>query len=269
MRNSSSRKTVSIIICFCYSKNDSIETLPSTDMDLFMSYNVAKKIDSKNIFVITDVNENPRMSKYTKKIVDGEVDGRILDLIDDLKDSGHYIGYENRKKTIRDIETKIKGADRLFLYISCHGVSGNIILPDDDKISSEDLRKVLTENTNRKCKIFSIIDCCDFTGLYMPLVFRNGDYRSNKPYIVCTQSILIFLSSTLGNRSLSRRSGSDFTVSVLNKIEPCITMSEMKREVEGINIFSSFPEMALWTWVFGFKITAKIEGNCILVEKHL
>lgn len=256
-----------ILIGFEYDKNNKFLGLPGIIIDLYQMYKIGTNIAPDNIFIITDIERNPKTKILKNAVLEGIVDENILDFIDDIKESHKYIKYCNLNNFIQNIINIYKNSKQIVLYFTGHCISGNIILPDNTSLSYEDLLNILITYTNINAEILIIMDCCESTDMGLPymlqLKIKSSIYRltSNKNKIFPKQKIIYISSSIKDENSISHKDGSFFTrvlykqfknknsslVSILN----IINNEYLLKYNQTASIYSSFPNIKyIWYWLF-------------------
>lgn len=268
MHGDSSTGVVSVLIGFKYHGNHhNRQTLPSTEIDLYMMRNMATQMKSDKIIIITDLVENPSTSKYTKMIVEGKVDDKILTMIDDMKSCGQYFKYSSWENASTLISSATKNATKVFFYMSCHGIEGNMLLPVSGAVVPSAIRKVAIPRSDPNLNCFIVMDCCESTGLSLPFVYKGRDYRTNTLDNIIQSKVILVTSSTIGTKSVSRSRGSDFTVELVKMMKKTKSVAQIFSSIECMSVFSTFPEFRLWGWIYGVSINAYVEDNCIVIER--
>lgn len=256
-----------ILIGFKYQGNyPERERLPSTEMDLYVAYKFAMKCKPNNILVITDVVNNPNAKLYISKVIEGKIPEDFLCFIDDIKDAKHYVEYKSKKQLITLLDNVVNMSDNVFLYISSHGLNGEILLPKKSSITNKELRNIIIPRSDKSLKYLVVVDCCQFNGSFLPFSVKYGDYRTNNLDAITETNVILFSSSNITGRSISRYTGSDFTMKFFDIIEKTKDVIDIIKQTD-CYVFSTNIIFKLWLWIYGYEIDVKLENNCIVVER--
>lgn len=282
-----------LLIGFEYLKSKRWKSLPGIPVDLYQAYRYTENISkntSKKVLVFTDIDSDYNTTILQQAIFDGYVDSGLLSFVEDIKDKKHYNKYISTTKngyTVNNfdktISTFVKNIDRLIIYYTGHGKSGDIILPDDTHVSLIYLKQLIVNNSNKNCQIVSILDCCESNGMSLPFVFdfftlkeltnkTNGIWKQNNNDFN-HQEIICISSSHIEENSSATKSGSIFTQLLFSYLSSSslsssslssgylsssslssggnkyITVTDLMRNIKGIYIHGSYPNIKLiWGW---------------------
>jgi hypothetical protein len=247
-----------LLIGFEYHKNKQWDTLPGIPVDLYQVYTYIKYLNRFKILIYTDLSKDHKTDVLKRAIVDGYVDSGLLSFIEDIKTRNEHQLYltegsngyffNNFDETFIKF---IKGLDRLFLYYTGHGKSGNIILPDGTHVGMEYIKSLLNEHMKTNCQIVSIFDCCEFDGLSL----------TSPP----TSNHISIGSTTISQEIVTTKTGSEFTRLVISLFK------DKKMSLENYEyVFTSHPNIKyLWNWfifLYHNNITVNIDNNLSIIK---
>ena len=246
-----------LLIGFEYTESKKWKALPGIPVDLYQAYNYTKNI-TKNILVFTDIKDDYNTTILQKAILDGYVDSGLLSFIEDIKEKKQYIPYLSTTKNgynINNFDNTVQGfvsnLDKLIVYYTGHGKSGDIILPDNTHVSLLYLKYLLTGSTNRNCQIVSILDCCESDGMELSFNYSSDGVWKHINNNFNDQEIMCISSSHIEEDSTATKAGSIFTrllFRFLNE-KKYITINDLINN-DGIYIHASYPNIRLiWGWV--------------------
>ena len=243
------KKKKALLIVFMYQSCDltDYDELPGALIDLYLSYQHAKRIGCDNIKIITDLKDDQKTDLLVRAMVDKIVDHHIIEFIDDMKKAkilNLYTGINRLNELVKNFVTK---SDQLFVYFSGHALDGDMILPDSKvryqkipsyseetgltmlntvKIEEDNIhhyslytfRQLLCDATNESCEHFIVLDCCQSDGMLLSFRFcvDNNIFKlSPSPERKYTKkNILCLSSSSHVENSISTRNGSVFSISL-------------------------------------------------------
>jgi len=220
------------------------------------------------IYTMTDIIEN-----YISLRTIRENDPKMKDFLQYLSDKTFVknISLDNFQNSLKNI--LCKGDDKYIIYYSGHGINGNILLPNDDKLPMSDFLKIISMYTKPNTQIFIILDCCDVTNLFLPFEFKNNKFKYSEESNLFEQIIMLISSSRGNEKSISTFEGSIFTKFFFEKketfnINKCIQSltDEISRDIQNIikegnlsnncqipniSLYTSYITFPIiWPWVF-------------------
>lgn len=253
-------KIGALLIGFEYIKTNRWKSLPGIPVDLYQAYSYCSTI-TKNILVFTDIEKDHNTNILQKSIIEGHTDSGLLSFIEDIKFNRQYVLYEYIKKnnyitnnfdqTVSEFVNKF---DKLIIYYTGHGKSGDIILPDNTHVGLSYLKSLIKTQ-----QMLAIIDCCESNGMCLPYFYFNH-YKLNTTDF--SDNEIICLSSThISQDSVATKSGSVFTRVLFSYLSTnnYITINDLVK-IPGINIHTTFPNIKIvWGWVTGSKNNIDID----------
>lgn len=185
--------------------------LPGIEIDLYRVYTYCKRKKFKQIYVITDITNDPQLTETLPLVVDDHIDAGILHFISTLKQRNEYMAVDindfNEQLTTlitnHQVQESVVGGN-LFFYYTGHGVKNFLLLPglntkpilknaqksSDDMVHSKEpkLEKI---SLLKKCPIFDIRDI---------MLMRNTRDKVNLYY---KEIVIIFDCCHASNLNLS------------------------------------------------------------------
>lgn len=236
-----------LLIGFEYINSNTWKFLPGIPIDLYQVYKYVSNI-TKNILVYTDMTKDYNTSILQKAILDGYVNSGLLSFIEDIKDSNQYILYKSElsnKYIINNfdkvIKKFIKNVDRLVIYYTGHGKSGDIILPDNTHVSLSYIKSLIKSD-----QTIVILDCCESNGMNLPYYYNNNFFKLNNNNFISNEIICISSTNSDENSSATN-TGSLFTRNLFQYLSNNSSFSV--KSLVNINIYTSYPNIKLiWNW---------------------
>ncbi len=243
------KKKKALLIVFMYQECDLIDynELPGALVDLYLSYQHAKRIGCEDIQIITDLEDDQKTDLLVRAMIDKIVDHHIIEFIDDMKRAKILNLYTGINRLNELVKKSVSKADQLFVYFSGHALNGDMILPnskirfqkvphyseetgltmlktvkiEEDNIHHYSLykfRQLICNETTRTCQHFIVLDCCQSDGMLLSFRFcaKNNIFKlSPSPDRKYTKkNILCLSSSSHVENSISTRNGSVFSISL-------------------------------------------------------
>lgn len=295
---------VCILLLFTYKnsiEDDNRIKLPGIEIDLYISYKFALKMNPDKIIVITDIIDELCVSSILNPVLKGVVNSDIFTIISTLKKNNQYWNYTNKYDMINIIKKYILESDELFIYYSGHGLNNKFVLPlyvknklcdkniidnNDNYYHTNDFIINIIDNTNNKCEILLLIDCCQLTEILLPFKMNNNIYRINltSERNYPSQKIICFTSSHYNEDVLISSNGSLFTkyffkymnefnnghiFDKVKKYHISNILNTLTKECELIfdqtpSVYSSYPDLKLiWFWLIGKNKKFNIEFDFV------
>ena len=256
--------------------------LPGIVIDMYMIYTFLKQNDYKNIYVITDIQEDVKPDELIGVITKGQVNSNIFGFIENLVINKQICFYQNLSQMTNFIHDNINGVNKLFFYYTGHATQNYLMLPimtrfcnideDEDlgKIKTSEFIKMLLQEVNNDCQVLMLFDCCYASNFGLPFnMDNNGVYRLNKLEnpIFTKKEIVCFVSSMHDQESHSTFNGSLFTKIAVNSLGQHYTdWLELLQNVQNnlnetvwksnseiqqtIRLYSSLPNIhSIWNWL--------------------
>jgi len=125
----------------------------------------------------------------------------------------NFTSSESEKKSERTSLSKLEISKYSFASKGNNNVQKN---SNEDILLSNEFMSTIVDNSDEKCEIIIIMDCCMSDGLNLPYVLKDGVYRRNNngkmEYGYYTDKKILLITSTLPDQSsIATSSGSIFT----------------------------------------------------------
>ena len=198
--------------------------------------------------------------------------------------SPYLVNYTSKKQILEIIRKCCQHRKKIFLYYTGHAFKNNILLPfsnsevcfryqnnNDSVIEFNFLRSIISTISDKNAKIFSIFDCCNFTGFGLPYRMESGIYRLRSKNFITQKFICI--SSTLSDEvSLGSKEGSLFTKVFFQNLRGYRNIYDLVNLVskecfskfnQTSTVYSSYPDLKMiWRWLL-FKDDVRVRLNLI------
>ena len=270
----SSEVTV-IMLIYSYRYSYS-RTLPGALMDMYLLYS-KYSCYSDNMYIFTDIDCSLRDEYIHNLVAKDKANISLLNLHKILTDKlgDRYIACTNcaNPSNILSAMKLIKKSDNCILYISSHGIRGEVIIPTDtivtkicssccgikDKLESSDrLSYIDILSSINSSNIFMISDHCEYTRILPFLITEdNINFKADDimNYLSLNIDKNIIAITPHARDSKSTREGSSVTISVLNSLDKNI--SDIYSILNNTNLYShiidihiSSPSLTtIWSWV--------------------
>lgn len=253
-----------LLIGFGYQRMERGYHLPGIIIDLYRSYKWAKKIGATRIYILTDHTQNISSEKVLRLVTKGEIEGEAIFFIDRIRADKIYHNYINYDTLIADLTLLLIDVSMLFVYYSGHSERGLMLFPREDQLDRLPLDQVLyysRKNNKGTLEIFSLLDCCESSGLGLP--FRSATSPSylslpiESRFLLKGYEVLCISSGTEQETASARLDGSPFTwmfyrlLQEMNNDDVFELIARMKKEGYPRHpiITTNHPKLTtIWRW---------------------
>ena len=267
-----------ILIGFEYRWKKSIRTLPAIIIDLYRMYQYCQSVGINDIFVITDIEDDVKITEHLRAMVEDVIDSQMNTFISTIHERGHLnvFTHSDTIYKFQAIFDRIKNWTQVLIYYTGHGVDNAIILPSLDKLPIQLLRDSIVERCDLHAQICWIMDCCSPSHLYLPYqLTMQTRYKIKDLTYIPTQNIICFGGADQKSaQSIMTRNGSVFSNKLLELfknnrtyipyIHKILQSDKIANYKFHIGIYSSHPDIYwMWSWLVPSKIKIDLSHKII------